>query len=130
MTSLLDFLPGLVSVVAVVAGLLSMMLVLRNPLSPRWLRSELAAQGLSIAFVALFSFAVGRALTDMITMNVPLLFASLVTLGVLFVSGTLFWSAFRIGERLRRADAGHSPFERLGHGADWSGTHGTVGGAA
>jgi hypothetical protein len=48
--------------------------------------------------------------------------AASAVVAVIAMSIVLFWKAFRVGERLRCADEGRSPFERL-HDQTRSGQH-------
>jgi len=101
------------SLVAYAAAILLAGLVLRNPKAPTWLRVEFAAQMASLVLVALLMVIVVYAMQGFLSagLNYPEALFAIVATPI--VARYLVWKTFRIGERLKAADAGRSPFERL-----------------
>jgi len=112
MTSLLSSAVHLLGIVAFSAAMLLAMLVLRNPFIPRWLKNEAVAQGVAFVLTAALCVASGNAGNALIAANVHYAIATLLIAAVLVFSIYGFWKLFAVGERLRRADEGRSPFAR------------------
>ena len=108
---------ALAGLVATVAAILGMLLVLRNPHRPRWMQSEFAAQAASLVLVTATAGCVAYAMIVFQGLGHSLTIAAGTTFGVMFAAGYLLWRIFHIGLRLKRADAGHSPFEAIRHKA-------------
>jgi hypothetical protein len=114
MTLQLNFYAELAGLVAAVGATLLTLLVLRNPHNPAGMKSEFMAQAASLAPVAMIAGAIAWAMTSMTDAGLHIVNAALITMAVIAASGCLLWFAFGIGERLRRAEAGRSPFEAIG----------------
>lgn len=89
------------------------MVGLRNPHNPAWLRSEEAAHAASFVLVVLISMVFAWAVTGLTEAGLRIAAAMPIALAVIVISGAVLWFAFNVGERLRRADAGRSPFARI-----------------
>jgi len=113
MTLILDFYAELAGLAATVGITLATLLVLRNPRNPGWMKSEFVAQAASLVLVALISGVLAWALTSMTDAGVAIANAALIAVIVIVASCCLLWFTFGIGKRLRRADAGRSPFEAI-----------------
>lgn len=114
MTLLLNLLAELAGLVATVGAVLAASLVLRNPHSPAWTKTESVAQATSFVLVTMFAGVLAWATAGMIGAGLHFTYAALIAPAIVAGSGCLLWLAFGIGERLRRADAGRSPFDALG----------------
>jgi hypothetical protein len=95
-----------------VASLLLAALIMRNPNSPRWLRSEPSAQAVAFLFTAAFGFGFATDLAKLLGGHASDWFSVATTLAVMVITGALIWFAFDFTGRLRNADAGISPFHR------------------
>jgi len=101
----------LAGLVAAVGATLFTALVLRNPRNPKWLKTELASQAASLCLVAVFAFAVASAMRGMTAIGFDVMVAAAITLSVIALAAASLWLAFGMGNRLRRADSGQSPFD-------------------
>jgi NhaP-type Na+/H+ or K+/H+ antiporter len=102
----------LLGIVAVSAAVLLTMLVLRNPFSPRWLKSEGVAQGAAFVLTACFFVGVGFASDALIAVKFHYLLVVALIAAVVILSTYGLWTLFAVGKRLKRADEGLSPFSR------------------
>lgn len=103
----------LVGLVAVSGAILLTALVLRNPLGPQILQTDFAAQTAGLVLTAAVLVAAVYAHQELVAAGLDAAAAAAAVVAVIAASVVLFWKAFRVGERLRRADEGRSPFERL-----------------
>ena len=104
----------LLSAVLMVAliGLLQLtVLVFRNPYRPAWLRTSTAETWTTIAGVSLFSLSLCYQIASLIAAGLPTLFAIAGVPVFVVTVAVLMWRRSRCGDRLRRADAGLSPFD-------------------
>lgn len=90
-------------------------LALRNPHNPNWVQGEAFSQLACFLLTAGLSSTVAVAVNEFHTAGMSVVVAMAASVAVIFVAIFLFCTLFHFGERLRRADAGRSPFERLGH---------------
>lgn len=106
-----------IAVVASIAlvGLIALFgLLFRGPACPAWLRRDSAASAVSV-LVSGALFGVGAYLiSSLLDAGLTIIAAVAVSVGLLIGSGMTVVRLFRIKERLRRADAGQSPFGPLG----------------
>jgi hypothetical protein len=105
-----------VTVVAVVSGIQFAILAFRNPLRSPWLRTGLSESVIVVAIVGGLSFSVAMLITGIIGTGIHVIPG--VILGVLLPLAVAFANEriFGVRERLRRADAGQSPFGPLTKG--------------
>jgi len=120
MHSILALFDEMAALVGAAGVLLLSGLVLRNPRSPRWLRSEGAAMGASLGLVVLLMGAFGYAADGLFTAGLDHYVSAAVTAIVLIAAVYLIWTIFHVGERFKSADAGLSPFGLSKHAR---GTH-------
>lgn len=85
-------------------------LIFRNPFRASWLRTNGAETLASVSMVAGFSFATGFEIASLVVAGVNPFLAIAATAALCLGVATFNWRKFRCGERLRRADAGQSPF--------------------
>lgn len=90
-------------------------LALRNPHTPNWVQGEAFSQLACFLLTAGLASTVAVAVNEFHTAGMSVVVAIGTTAVVIFVTIFLICTLFQFGERLRRADAGRSPFERLGH---------------
>jgi uncharacterized RDD family membrane protein YckC len=110
--SLYSMAGGLLGLVALPAAILLTGLLLRNPLAPAWLRGEAAATAAGLALTVGVCLAISHAVSALAAAALPY-WAIGVLVAVVPVASTLgLWRAFDIGDRLARAESGHSPFRR------------------
>ena len=112
MYNLIQLLPELILVAAVPVVLQLIVLAFRNPFRSRWLRRDWAAIAAALAIAALVSVMIGVAIAGGMAAGLGLGGAALLTAATGIGAGYAFRRAFDIGERLRRADQGQSPFYR------------------
>jgi hypothetical protein len=113
MQSILSLAVEFMLVVITVSIIQFLVLVFRNPRRPQWLRGsfiESAAvicivMGITVAVAILASGLIGAGLNVFVSLVV----SALVPLAVAFGN----WRLFQVGERLRHAEAGASPFASL-----------------
>ena len=90
-----------------------LVLVFRNPRRPQWLRHSFVESAAVICIVMGITVAVAILASGLIgagsNVFVSLVVSALVPLTVAFGN----WRLFQVGERLRRAEAGASPFASL-----------------
>jgi hypothetical protein len=103
----------LVGLVAVSGAILLTGLILRNPLGPQILQTDFAAQSAGLVLTAAVLVLAIYAHQGFVAAGLDATAAAAAVVGVIAASVTLFWKAFRVGERLKRADEGRSPFGRL-----------------
>ena len=103
----------LAGLVAAIGAIMFAILSMRNPFAPRWMRTDVAAEAASLALVGVISLAVAFALKGLIAAGLNFFGAAGVIFGIIVVATVLLWTIFRVGERLKRADHGRSPFEEL-----------------
>ena len=108
--SLLSAGGNLLGLVAMSALTLLAMLILRNPLFPKWLQNEAVAQALSLALTGVIFIAVIDAVAELGAANIPYGVFVVIVVGVPAGAAFILWKLFNIGGRLARADAGQSPF--------------------
>ena len=108
--SIIQILPEVAVVVALVAAILFTGLAFRNPLRAQWLHRDSAATGAALAISAAVCFGAGYMIAGSIAAGWSVATALILTITVFLGSGYVIWRVFKIGERLRRADAGQSPF--------------------
>lgn len=111
-TSLFSTAANLAGLVAMSALTLLTMLILRNPLFPKWLNGEEVAQAASLVLTAGFFIAAMNAAAGLNETNVHYGFIVIILAGIVAGSAYAFSKVFNIGDRLARADAGQSPFTR------------------
>jgi hypothetical protein len=110
MSSIIHILPEVAVIAALVGAILSTGLAFRNPLRARWLHRDSAATGAALAISAAVCFGAGFMIAGSTAAGWSVATAIGLTVAVFLGSGFVIWRVFEIGERLRRADAGQSPF--------------------
>lgn len=103
----------LVGLVAVSGAILLTGLILRNPLGPQILQTDFAAQTAGLVLTAAILAIAVYAHQGFVATGLDAATAAAAVTAVIGLSIVLFWKAFRVGERLKRADEGRSPFGRL-----------------
>lgn len=116
-----------VSVVAVMGLMQLCLLAFRNPHRPSWLRGGGAEAFAATAIVAAISFSIAFLIAGLTWAGLDAFVAMFLGLGVAGGSSWLIWRLFGVSERLRRAEAGRSPFEPLTP-KQRGGTPGQIGG--
>jgi hypothetical protein len=99
--------------IAVISAMQLALLAFRNPLRSEWLKKAGADTVTCVAMTAGLSFATAYEIAGLIAAGANVFVAIGVTIALIFGVALFNWRVFRFGERLRRADAGHSPFEHL-----------------
>jgi drug/metabolite transporter (DMT)-like permease len=110
MSSIIQILPEVAVVVALVGAILFTGLAFRNPLRARWLQRDSASTGAALAISSAVCFGAGYMIAGSIAAGLGVAMAIGLTVAIFLGSGFAIWRIFEIGERLRRADAGQSPF--------------------
>lgn len=103
---------GLLSLAAMCAAILFAAVCLRNPLAPRWLQTEAAATGAGLVLTVGICLAVAYAVSTLEGANMTYRSIAPLVAGVPTVTTLLLWKVLNIGDRLARAEAGHSSFRR------------------
>lgn len=98
---------ALVTVVGVIQFLV---LFFRSPHRPRWLRTELMEIVTANSFVLALTFGIAAELSGLVAGGANAFLAIALTAAIVLGSAFAIWRIFGVGERLRRADAGESPF--------------------
>lgn len=110
MLSVIQILPEAAIIVVIIGAILFTVLVFRNPNRPRWLRGDAMPVAASLAIAAIVCFGIGNMISGGIEAGFDVGTAFVLTILVCVVTGYAMMRGFRIGERLRRSDAGESPF--------------------
>ena len=114
MHSVLLTLGSLVWLVVATASVLLCALLLRHPRAPHWTRSEGVAVAASLLLTAELCIAVMQAIDAMSAVKMHYALSGLVIFVTFIVSLRACWWALQVGERLRLADEGYSPFAHVG----------------
>ena len=99
--------------IAVISAMQIAILAFRNPFRSGWLKKAGADTVTCVVTTASLSFATAYEIAGLIAAGVNVFVAIGVTVALIFGVAIFNGRVFRFGERLRRADAGHSPFEHL-----------------
>lgn len=99
-----------VAVAAVVSAIELIVLLFRNPLRPRWLRTSLAESVAVLAIVMGLTFVLATFISGMIGAGLNVFVALVAGVCIPVLVAVVNERLFGIRERLRRADAGQSPF--------------------
>jgi hypothetical protein len=110
MLAFIQILPEAAVIVAIIGAILFTVLAFRNPMRPKWLRGDAIAVAASLAIAAMVCFGIGNMISGGIEAGFDVGTALVLTIVVCIVAGYAMVRGFRIGERLRRSDAGESPF--------------------
>lgn len=116
MSSILMMLTITGGITLAVAAFLLAILVLRNPHNPEWVNGEGFSQLTALLMTTGISAASAVTVQAYHAVGMSVAVALCVTSGVVVVAGFVLYGVFGMGERLRRAEAGHSTFEPIGHG--------------
>jgi hypothetical protein len=103
----------LIGLVAVSGTILLIGLMLRNPLGPRSLQTDFAAQAASLILTTALLVVVTVAHQGFVGAGLDPVAAGAAVVGIITLALIVLWKAFHLGARLQRADSGRSPFERL-----------------
>ena len=103
---------GLLGLAAMCAAILFAGVFLRNPLAPRWLQTEAAATGAGLVLTVGICLAVAYAVSNLEGANLTYRTIAPLVAGVPTVTTLVLWKVLNIGDRLARAEAGHSSFRR------------------
>jgi hypothetical protein len=112
MASLVSAAINVLVLIAVSGAVLLTALVLRNPLGPKWLRNEAAAQAAGLVLTAGVCVAISNAVAELVDANIHYSIAVILTGAFFAASSYMLWRAFNVGGRLKRTEAGRSPFAR------------------
>ena len=110
MPSIFQILPEMAVIAAVVGAIALTGLAFRNPFRPTWLRSDWTSTVASLAIAAAVCFASGYMIAGSVVAGFGVATAIVLMLAVYAVAGYAVVRGFEMGERLRRSDAGQSPF--------------------
>ena len=110
MSKLFQILPEIALLVGVFGAMLFVILVFRDPTRPTWLRWNWVAVAASIAIAAAFTVALGTMIAASVSAGFGVGSAILLTVAIAGAAGYAMVRGFNLGERLRRCDAGQSPF--------------------
>jgi hypothetical protein len=110
MSSIIQILPEVAVVVALVGAILFTGLAFRNPLRAKWLYRDSTSTAAALAISSAVCFGAGYMIAGSIAAGLGVAMAIGLTVAVFLGSGFAIWRIFEIGARLRRADAGQSPF--------------------
>jgi len=110
MSKLFQILPEIAVLVGVIGAILFVVLVFRDPSRPQWLRWNWVAIAASIAVAAVFTVALGVMIAASVSAGFGVGSAILLTVAIAGAAGYAMVRGFNIGARLRRCDAGQSPF--------------------
>lgn len=110
MRSVIQILPEVAVVVLIVGAILFTGLAFRNPFRSAWLRRDMMSVAAALAISGAVCFGTGYMVSGAIAAGFDVGTALALTLAVFIVAGYAIVRFFDIGERLRRADAGQSPF--------------------
>ncbi|MGJ3259540.1 MAG: hypothetical protein ACFE0S_08045 [Rhodospirillales bacterium] len=110
MSFIMHAVPALAAVAASVALYILVVLVMRNPRMPAWVHGEAAAQ--AVALVMTIGLVVGFAAAAqmLILSGIHVAVAVAATTAAIIGAAFAICHFFHIGERLRNADRGQSPF--------------------
>ena len=106
----LQILPEMAVVVAIVAAILFAGVAYRNPFRPRWMDRDWASTAAALAISSAVCFGAGYMIAGSISAGLGVPTAVGLTVALFLAAGYVIWRLFDVGERLRRADAGQSPF--------------------
>lgn len=110
MNTLIQILPETVLLAAIAGAIQLVTLAFRNPFRPDWLRRDWVGSAAAIAIAAAISLGLGVMVTGVLAAGFGAGAAVAFTLAIGFAAAYAIWRGFGVGERLRRADAGQSPF--------------------
>ena len=116
MSSILMVLAITGGITLAVAAFLLAILVLRNPHNPEWVNSEGFSQFTALLMTTGITAASAATVQAYYSLGMSVAVALCVTSGIVIVSGFVLYGLFGMGERLRRAEAGHSTLEPIGRG--------------
>ena len=106
----IQILPEITVVVAVVAAILFIGVAYRNPFRPQWMYRDSASTAAALAISSAVCFGAGYMIAGSIAAGLGVATAIGLTVALFLGSAYVIWRVFEVGERLRRADAGQSPF--------------------
>lgn len=115
---------GIVSVVTFIAVAALLVVVFRNPFGPAWLKRDAPAITVSVLMSAAVAGVTGLTISSFVGAGLNLISAAIVTIALFVLSGLAVGRLFHVRERLRRADADQSPFERMAAPTEQPGTAG------
>lgn len=104
---------GIVSVVTFVAVAALLVVVFRNPFSPAWLKRDGPAITASVLMSGAVAGVTGLTISSLVGAGLHMISAAILTIALFTLSGIAVGRLFHVRERLRRADAGQSPFGRI-----------------
>jgi hypothetical protein len=110
MLKLVHILPEVAVVVAIVGAILFTGLVFRNPFRSKWLQRESMSVAAALGIAAAVCFGAGTMIAGAVAAGFGVAAAIVLTIAAFGGAGYAIVRGFHIGERLRRADAGQSPF--------------------
>ena len=110
MRNFIQILPEVAVVVAIVGAILFTGLAFRNPFRPRWLQRDFMSVAAALVISGAVCFGAGYMIAGSIAAGFDVATAFVVTIAAFGAAGYALARGFDIGERLRRSDAGQSPF--------------------
>jgi hypothetical protein len=105
-----QILPEMAALVAIVAAILFVGVAYRNPFRPQWMYRDSASTVAALAISSAVCFGAGYMIAGSIAAGFGVATAIGLTVALFLGAGYAIWRLFDIGGRLRRADAGQSPF--------------------
>lgn len=116
MQTIISLIAELVFVAIVVSAVQLLVLIFRNPQRPRWLRYG-GTEAIAVLFiVAGFTLSIATLVSGLVGAGVNVFVSLILAAAVPIAVAIVNQRVFRIGERLRRSDAGASPFGPLADG--------------
>jgi drug/metabolite transporter (DMT)-like permease len=110
MQTILSLAVEFVLVAIAVSNIQLLVLVFRNPLRPEWLRHSFVESTAVICIVMGITLSIAILASGLIASGMNVFVSLVLSTTWPFVVAIANWRVFRIGERLRRADMGASPF--------------------
>lgn len=110
MLSFIQILPEAAIIVVIIGAILFTVLAFRNPQRPGWMQGDAMPIAASLAIAAIVCFGIGNMISGGIAAGFGVATAFGLTIAVCIGAAYAMVRGFRIGERLRRSDAGESPF--------------------
>lgn len=110
MRSLIQILPEVVVLVAIIGAILLIVLAFRNPFRPKWLRRDSMSVAAALLFSAAVCFGLGNMISGSVNAGIDVATAIALTVAVFIGAAYGLARTIDMGERLRRSDAGESPF--------------------
>jgi len=112
MEALVSLAAANVILLAVLCSIQLVILAFRNPFRPSWFKRHGLDNVVAVAIAAGMSFAIAFEITSLIASGLPAIIAIAAAPLIALVMAYASWRLLDGSERLKRADAGQSPFQR------------------